>query len=93
MNNDDYTNQIETLISDSAKYQKLSVPENKDHSFMVKEKRLVANILETLYEKNAITRDIKTLQTPDRPSSRRLYGLPKIHKALTDGLPYYRPNM
>ena len=82
---------METLISDPAKYQKLSVPENKDYNFMVKEKRLVDNILDTLYEKNAITRDIKTLLTPDGPSPARLYGLPKIHKALVDGLPNYRP--
>ena len=91
MNRDDYLNQIETLISDAAKFQKLSVPENKDYNFMVKEKRLVDNILDTLYEKNAITRDIKTLLTPDGPSPARLYGLPKIHKALVDGLPNYRP--
>ena len=58
---------------------------------MVKEKRLVHNILDTLYEKNAITRDIKTLLIPDGPSPARLYGLPKIHKALVDGLPNYRP--
>ena len=58
---------------------------------MVKEKRLVHNILDTLYEKNAITRDIKTLLIPDGPSPARLYGFPKIHKALVDGLPNYRP--
>ena len=58
---------------------------------MVKEKRLVDNILDTLYEKNAIARDIKTILTPDRPSPALLYGLPKIHKALVDGLPNYRP--
>ena len=45
---------------------------------MVKEKRLVDNILDTLYEKNAITRDIKLILTPDGPSSTRLCGLPKI---------------
>ena len=58
---------------------------------MVKEKRLVDNVLDTLYEKNAITLDIKTMHTPDGPSPAWLYGLPKIHKALVDGLPNYRP--
>ena len=60
---------------------------------MVKEKRLLDNILDTLYEKNAITHDIKTILTPDGPSPVRLYGLPKIHKALVDGLPNYRPSI
>ena len=39
----DYINRMETLISDQAKFQKLLVPENKDHNFIVKEKRLVDN--------------------------------------------------
>ena len=58
---------------------------------MVKEKRLVDNVWDTLYEKNAITGDIKIILTPDGPSPARLYGLPKLHKALVDGLPNYRP--
>ena len=49
MNRDDYISRMETLISDSSKFQKLSVPENKDYNFMVKEKRLVDNVLDTLY--------------------------------------------
>ena len=91
MNHDDYIGRMETLRSDPAKFQKLLVPENKDYNFMVKEKRLVDNISDTLYEKNAITRDIKTIFIPDGPSPARLYGLPKINKALVDGLPNYRP--
>ena len=47
MNRDDYINQIEILISDPAKHKKLSAPENKDYNFMVKEKSLVDNILDT----------------------------------------------
>ena len=49
MKRDDYINRIETLISDPGKFQKLSVPENKDYNVMVKEKRLAGNILNTLY--------------------------------------------
>ena len=91
MNRDHYINQMETLISDPAKFQKLLVPEIKDYKFMVYEKRLVHNILDTLYDKNAITCDIKTILTLDGPNPARLYGLQKIHNALVDGLPNYRP--
>ena len=91
MNRDDYINRMETLISDQAKFQKLLVSENKDYNFMVKEKKLVDNILDTLHEKNVITRDIKTIFATDGSSPARLYGLPKIHEALVDGLPNYRP--
>ena len=91
MNRDDYINRMETLISDQAKFQKLLVSENKNYNFMVKEKKLVDNILDTLHEKNVITRDIKTIFPTDGSSPARLYGLPKIHEALVDGLPNYRP--
>ena len=82
---------METLISDQSKFKKLLVPENKDYNFMVKYKRLLGNVLDLLYEKNAITCDIKTMLTRDAPSPACLYGLPKIHKALVDGHPNYRP--
>ena len=91
MNRDDYINRMETLISDQAKFQKLLVSENKNYNFMVKEKKVVDNILDTLHEKNVITRDIKTIFPTDGSSPARLYGLPKIHEALVDGLPNYRP--
>ena len=80
MNLDDYIEGMETLKSDPTKFKKLPVPENKDYKFMVKENRLVDNILYTLYENNAITRDIKTILTPDGPISADLYSLPKIYK-------------
>ena len=40
MNLDDNINQMENLISDQAKFQKLLVPENKDYNLMVKEKKV-----------------------------------------------------
>ena len=52
MNRDDYINPMQTLISDLARFQILSVPENKDYNLMVKEKRLVDNTLDFLYENN-----------------------------------------
>ena len=78
MNRDDYINPMQTLISDLARFQILSVPENKDYNLMVKEKRLVDNTLDFLYEKNDITHDIKTILTTDGPRPGRLYGLLKI---------------
>ena len=64
---------METLISDPAIFQKMSAPENKDHNFMFEEKTLVDNILDTLYEKNAIARDIKTILTLDRTETLQVY--------------------
>ena len=91
MNRDDYFNRMGILISHPVKSQKLTVPENKDYNFMVKGKRLVDNVVDTFYEKNAITRDPKTILTPDGPDHARLCDLLKIPKALLNGLPNYRP--
>ena len=63
---------------------------NKDYIFIVKEKRLVDNTLDTLYEKCIITRDIKTMLTPDGASLVLLYCVQKINKALADDLPNHR---
>ena len=52
---------------------------------------LYVKALALVYEKNAITRDIRTILTPDGPNPARSYGLPKIHNALVDGLPNYKP--
>ena len=70
------------FLGDAALFSKL---------WPVKEKRLVDNLLDILYEMIAITHDIKIKFIPDRPSPASLYGSPKVHKALVDGLPKYRP--
>ena len=58
---------------------------------MVKEKTLVDTFWDTLYQKNAITRDVKIKLILDGPVPTHLYKLPIIHKAWVDTLPKYRP--
>ena len=53
---------------------------------MVKENRLVDNLLNTLYERNTFTCDIKTKFNPDETNPACWYGLSKIHEILIDGL-------
>ena len=81
MNRDDYINRMETLyqiqsIFKNSRYQKTRITT----TLRLNKKRLV-DVLDTLHEKNATTLDNKTILTPDGPSSARLYGIPKIHKA------------
>ena len=54
-----------TLISDPNKFQKLSLPEKKDHTFMFNEKKLVDYLLYTFHENITISSDIKFKLTPD----------------------------
>ena len=72
---------MKTIISDQAKFQMLPVPKNKDYNFMVKEKKLFDNVLDTLYETAAITCDIKIILMPDGPSPTHFYiAYPKFIK-------------
>ena len=50
----------------------------------LRRKRLVDNLLDTLYKNNTITRGIK--MTRSWRSTARLYHLPQIHEALVDSL-------
>ena len=65
--------------------------DDKDYSFMTKEKETVDSILRNLVTKKSISEYEKKSLSPDGPNPARLYGSPKIHKPLVDGLPKYRP--
>ena len=40
MNRDDYIKEMESLMSDPAKFQKLTISESKDYNFMAMEKKI-----------------------------------------------------
>ena len=87
----DYIKKLEELVADPAKFVKVDVKEDKDYSFMTKEKETVDAILRNLLTKKSISEYEKKCLSPDGPNPARLYGSPKIHKPLVDGLPKYRP--
>jgi hypothetical protein len=91
INRDDYLKKMNEIISDQNKFEKLDVKNEKNYNFMVKEKRVVDDFLGMLFDKKSINAETKAHLTPDGPNPARLYGLPKIHKPLEDGLPKFRP--
>ena len=88
---DAYLSKMSELISDSSKFEEIQVKEDKDYNFMVKVKARVDEVITFLYKKGSIDDSTKQSLTPDGPNPARLYGLPKIHKKLENGLPKYRP--
>ena len=82
---------MQELISDPDKFVKVNVEVGKDYNFMVKEEKTVNDFLQQLVESGSITdaefNQIKT--TGSNPA--RLYGLAKIHKALENCTPKFRP--
>ena len=91
VNREDYLKRMQELVDDTSKFEKVTVKHRKEYNFMVKEKKEVDSLLNELLAKNAITEDQREKLSPNGPNPARLYGLPKIHKNLVDGLPPYRP--
>ena len=91
VNRDDYIKKMQEMVDDESKFEKVKVKEGKDYNFMVKEKATVDKILADLVKKKSIDEDQRKRLSPDGPTPARLYGSPKIHKPLVDGLPKYRP--
>ena len=88
---EDYLKRLSDMVNDGSKFEKLNVGEHKDYNFMVKEKKTVDSLLSELVNKKSIDENLRAKLSPDGPKPARLYGLPKIHKPLVDGLPKYRP--
>ena len=91
VNRTDYLNRLQEMVDDTTKFQKLNVKPGKDYNFMTKEKKEVDNLLSELVEKRSLSEAQRERLSPDGPNPARLYGLPKIHKPLVNGLPKCRP--
>lgn len=87
----DYITKLQELVADPEKFEKVDVKDDKDYSFMTKQKEAVDEVLRNLLKKKSISEYEKKKLSPDGPNPARLYGSPKIHKPLVNGLPKYRP--
>ena len=88
---EDYRKRMQELVDDTSKFEKVKVKDGKEYNFMVKETKEVDSLLNELLVKHSISMEQREKLSPDGPNPARLYGLPKIHKQLVDGLPKYRP--
>ena len=91
VNRSDYLNRLQEMVNDTSKFEELNVKPGKDYNFMKKEKSEVDDLLSELVDKRSISEAIREKLSPNGPNPARLYGLPKIHKPLADGIPKYRP--
>ena len=87
----DYLNKMSELISDESKFVNVPVGKDKDYNFMIKETDKVCEFLDKLVAKQSLSSKVADDLKPKGPSPARLYGLAKIHKALVNGLPKFRP--
>ena len=87
----DYLLRMQQMVDDASKFEKVGVKSGKDYNFMLNQKKHVDSLLSELVDKGSISEAERDKLSPDGPNPARLYGLPKVHKPLVDGLPKYRP--
>ena len=73
---------MKVILSDSSKFQKLSIDQNKVLDHIVHMENRIIDVLIKLKNKNLF---------PVGSSSGILYGHAKIHKTVKDGVPPFRP--
>ena len=91
LNKKDYNLKMKKILSDTSKFQKLSIDQNKVLNHIVNMENRIVSVLKKLKDNNQIS-DKKCQElhpVGSRPGI--LYGLAKIHKPIEDGVPPFRP--
>ena len=87
----DYKNKIKDILSDSTKFKKLEIDENKQLNLLLNSEKKLKDIIKSLYQKECLTKKeyVSLYPTGSRPG--KLYGSVKVHKLITDNCPSFRP--
>ena len=86
-----YLKSVETLSKDSSKFKNIPVANNKDLNYIISSQKRVTDLLKKLKNKNATSEETYDKLKPVGSKPGTLYGSPKVHKPLTNGLPPFRP--
>ena len=79
------------MLSDSTKFKKLEIDENKQLNLLLNSQKKFKDIIKSLYQKECLTKKeyVSLHPTGSRPG--KLYGSVKVHKLITDNCPSFRP--
>ena len=91
LNKKDYISKLKVILSDSSKFQKLYIDQNKVLNHIVDMENRISDVLKKLKNKKVISEKKYEDLYPVGSSPRILYGLAKIHKPVKDGVPPFRP--
>ena len=87
LNKKDYNLKMKKILSDTSKFHKLSIDQNKVLNHIVNMENRIISVLKKLKDKNQISdKKYKDLH-PVGSRPRILYGRAKIHKPIEDGVP------
>ena len=91
MNRKDYICKIKNILNDSSKFHKVYIDHDKILDHLIRMENRVIDVLKNLRDRKEISIDQYKDLSPSGSRPGIMYGLPKVHKIVTDGLPSFRP--
>ena len=86
-----YKNKIGDIISDSGKFEKLNIEEDKQLNFLINSEKKLKDILKKFFKIGCLDKDKYDLISPTGSKPGILYGLAKVHKPVVGNCPSFRP--
>ena len=91
LNAKDYNLKMKKILSDTSKFHKLSIDQNKVLNHIVNMENRIISVLKKLKDKNQIPDNNYKYLRPVGSRPGILYGRAKIHKPIKDGVPPFCP--
>ena len=86
-----YVCEMKNILNDSSKLHKVYIDCGKILNHLTHMENRVTDVLKNLRDKKEISSEQYKDLSPSGSRPRIMYGLVKVHKIVTDGLPYFRP--
>ena len=91
LNKNDYKSRVNRILDDTSKFKRLHLEEGKVLNHIIHMEQPIIDLLKSLKNRNEISEKNYNGLYPSGSKPGILYGLGKIHKALEDGIPTFRP--
>ena len=82
---------MKNILNDSSKFHKVYIDHDKILNHLIHMENRVTDVLKNLRDKKEISSDQYKDLSPSSSRPGTMYGLAKVHKIVTDGLPSFRP--
>ena len=87
----DYISKLSKILEDTSKFRIVNIEEGKALNHLIHMEERIIRLLKSLEDQGEISEKEKKDLYPSGSQPGVLYGLAKIHKALEDGIPSFRP--
>ena len=88
----DYINKMEEILNDISKFRKVNFKKPfKEVNYLVDKEKEINILLNDLFERDVFTKQELRNLKPHGSQPGILYGLCKVHKTVTEGIPPFRP--